>query len=163
MPSQLKDDVRHTRSRFTLSRGDTVPASWSVLTMGNFIGGLIKLAVVVVLVIGGLFAFAYLSGDKAAQDAVKQITKDPIPVQVTLRGALLGDGQVARFISESPNKIVLAATFRRRASAEVSRRPIEIEANGEVEIGWAEGWAFMSGDEITLEHESFATKQLRVP
>ncbi|MEO1016316.1 MAG: hypothetical protein AAFY56_01295 [Pseudomonadota bacterium] len=82
-------------------------------------------------------------------------SKEPLPVKVSYRDALLGPGYVAQFRNESPRYLAVVVTVKNPTTGQVVSSRLDLPPEQMVEIGHAEGWTFVSGDTITLEHTDY--------
>lgn len=89
--------------------------------------------------------------------------KPELPLTVEFRTAMLGSGLVAKFKNTSSRNLGIKATFENKTFAEAKVDRLLLRPFETVERGWAEGWQFMSGESITLEHEDYSPKTLKVP
>jgi hypothetical protein len=89
--------------------------------------------------------------------------KSKVPVVVSYRDSLLSDGLVAIFINQTSNRLTISYKFENKALGEVKEGAIDIKPNAKVEIGWLEGWNFVSGDTITVSHHNYRSFTTRIP
>ena len=82
-------------------------------------------------------------------------SKAPLPVKVSYRDALLGPGYVAQFRNESPRYLAVVVSVKNPTTGQTVNSRLDLPPEQLVEIGHAEGWTFVSGDTITLEHTDY--------
>ena len=86
-----------------------------------------------------------------------------MPIEVWFRQAVFGKGMVAEFRNRSNTPLKVAVDFRSPSTGTTSTREMVIERQGSAEVGWAEGWKFVPGDELSIRHSRFTTKRVIVP
>ena len=124
---------------------------WTYILVGSLVGVILGI---------GLLLFN-LNIDVERNLAKKELleeqrsAKPNIPVRISIREALTGDGLVAQFSNNSNRFIAIAATFTNPTTNESLTTRIDISPNDTKEIGHIEGWIFESGDEILLEHSDY--------
>ena len=101
----------------------------------------------------GLFLMIALAG----------CSKPEVPVTVTFRTSPFSNGLVAQFHNNSNRHLAVVLDFQNKTLHQEKNGYIEIEPSATKEIGWLEGWKFMSGETITISHEDYSTVTLRVP
>jgi hypothetical protein len=109
---------------------------------------------------------AALQKEQQAVQLARAKLRSP-PVAVQLRQAVLGDGLVAMVHATTDRDIPFRLTVRRPATGATRTFDLVLPALGQMgsvkEIGHAEGWAFMKGDELTFHNESFVDATFTVP
>lgn len=94
-----------------------------------------------------------------ANKKIQLANRPEIPVNVSFRKALLSSGGVASFRNRSSRSIAVTATIERPSSGQSRIFDLTLDPAHTKEIGEREGWAFVSGDTVTLtepEHKSSA-------
>ena len=86
-----------------------------------------------------------------------------MPVSVTYRKAMLDNSLVAQFNNNSDRYLTVVLKFENKTLNQEKSGFIELAPRETKEIGWAEGWKFMSGEYITLSHEDYSTRTVRMP
>ena len=89
--------------------------------------------------------------------------KPQMPVRVTFRQAALGQDYVARFHNDSQRALALHVILENEAYRQKLETPLQIAPGGQAEIGWLEGWRFLSGETIKISHEDYQDLLVRVP
>ncbi len=89
--------------------------------------------------------------------------KPPMPVTVTYRESAVGEGYVAQFHNQTAKYLQVRVQFKNRTLNQENNSYIDLSPNGTTEIGWLEGWKFVSGENISLYHEDYATAQYLIP
>lgn len=79
-----------------------------------------------------------------------------VPVILSHRPAVMGEGLVAKFSNQTSSQITVLVRVKRPDGDEYFERSVNVPANGSAELGWAEGWDFELGDKITLTHPKYA-------
>ena len=86
-----------------------------------------------------------------------------LPIAVTYRPSFDGTSLVAQFHNTSARYLDVRATFESRAQHQSRSLPFNIGPYQTLEIGWAEGWAFMSGETIALHRDDYRDVSVKVP
>ena len=90
-------------------------------------------------------------------------SKPEMPVSVSYRTALLDSSLVAQFHNNSDRHLTVVVKFENRTLNQQKDGYIGLAPRETKEIGWVEGWKFMSGEYITMSHEDYATRTVRMP
>lgn len=90
-------------------------------------------------------------------------SKPQLPVAVSYRQALLGDGLVARFTNRSPGTLELRVQADSPATHFYHDWYLVIPSGGTREVGWLQGWDFLPGQQIELSNANFRPKENVVP
>jgi hypothetical protein len=100
----------------------------------------------------------------SARDAeLATLREAPLPVDVTFRAGRPGTGFIAQLDNRSDEPMLVEVAIRRGATGEDTTVHVEIPARGLGEIGPGTGWAFASGDTLTVRGGTHRPLQLRVP
>lgn len=91
------------------------------------------------------------------------VSKPKMPVTVTYRESVVGEGYVVRFQNQTAKYLQVRVRFKNRTLNQEKDGYIDLSPNGSTEIGWMEGWKFVSGETITLSHEDYASASYRIP
>ena len=86
-----------------------------------------------------------------------------VPVVITLRQSLWGEGMVAIFSNQTPNRLTISVTVRNDKLNQSKSVNINLDPNGNGEFGWLEGWRFLSGETIIVSHPSYLPLIKTVP
>ena len=113
------------------------------------------------LAVLGAIVVAILVLPKILPDNIRKMTKPRLPVTITKRQSLLGQGLVAVLTSESEKTLVIDVSVGRNNGASKDGRLV-VEAGKSKEIGWAEGWQFESGDWIYLSHRDYQSVRFTI-
>lgn len=89
--------------------------------------------------------------------------KPDLPVTVTYRESMVGQGYVAQFRNQSDRYLTVVVEFENKTLNDRKRGYIELAAGGTQEIGWMEGWKFTSGETIELSHDDYRPRSYRIP
>lgn len=84
-------------------------------------------------------------------------------VQVTFRKALVSSGNVAGFKNLSGSSISIVVHIERPASDKQKAYEITLDPNQNREVGEMEGWAFVSGDEVTVSQPNHKSVKVIAP
>ena len=98
-----------------------------------------------------------------ADSAPMSAGKPELPVAVTYRQAMLSDSYVAQFTNQSDRLLAIMVTARNPTMGRQQTFRLDIPANMTKEIGHIEGWSFVSGDVITLNHAEYAPLVKTIP
>lgn len=102
---------------------------------------------------------AYKDSDYQAAVA----TKPALPLVVTFRSSLLGNGLVAVIENTSDRYLTVVLAVRNPTLSTVKRFKLELKPQSSTDFGHLEGWTFASGDEVGLFNDEFSGLQLSVP
>jgi len=102
------------------------------------------------------------------QLAARQVELDSalmakLPVDVIFRVADSGSGFVAHFQNHAASAMKLSVNPRRPSSGEYARLELSIPALAAGDVGDAQGWAFRSGDTLSVSAGDFRPLSLQVP
>jgi hypothetical protein len=86
-----------------------------------------------------------------------------LPVEVTFRVGDPGTGFVAHFDNTSTAPMRLTVEPRRARTGEYGRLEVTIPADSSAELAEKQGWAFRSGDTLTVSSGDFHPISLAVP
>jgi hypothetical protein len=114
----------------------------------------------------GVFAFLLVIVTAAA--VLPHLLKPDLPVAVTFRRASVSNkGYVAQFSNGSGRYLAVRAQFENTTMKQKVERGIELpperNARWPVEVGWQEGWKFVSGETIHITHEDYRSLTVIVP
>lgn len=90
------------------------------------------------------------------------VGKPELPVKVIIRESLAGEGMVAQFHSEFPQKIVVYVVLESKEYGAKRESNLALDPNGMTEIGWLQDWKFLPGDTITISHSDYKTSRYKV-
>jgi len=93
----------------------------------------------------------------------KKQFKADMPVAVKYRTALTGPGLVLMVENRSSRHLALLATLKNPSLKNARNFRFDIPPGGTTEAGYREGWAFSSGDQITLSHDDYKDWQGNIP
>jgi uncharacterized protein YlxW (UPF0749 family) len=97
------------------------------------------------------------------QTQQKLTDKSRVPFSVTYRNALTGPGYVLVMTNRSDKALTVIATFENPTLNKKKSISILLRSGQAQEIGYAEGWAFSSGDQITLTNADYAPLSVHIP
>lgn len=89
--------------------------------------------------------------------------KPAMPVRVGTRPSKIGNGLVVQIRNTSDKYLTAMAELANPTTGERTVRAVHLNPGVPVEIGWLEGWRFVSGDSICLRHQSFRSLRYTVP
>ncbi|MBS1129425.1 MAG: hypothetical protein H6R16_427 [Proteobacteria bacterium] len=96
-----------------------------------------------------------------ANDKLQQANQREVPVSVGFRKALMSNGHVAMFTNTSAQSIAVVVEVSRASSGQTRSFDMTLDSGRKRELGEREGWAFVTGDTLTLsqpEHKSLIVK-----
>jgi hypothetical protein len=91
-----------------------------------------------------------------------QQAKPELPISVSFRPAILGQGLVAQFRNNSGAALEVELTLNRPATNTYQREVLELPA-GLTEIGPLQNWTFVPGQQVKLANVSFRPLEFTVP
>ena len=95
---------------------------------------------------------------------VGSLTASPrVPVIVTIRDSMVGQGKVAIFSNQSSSRLTVSVECENQRVGDKRSFNIDLEPNGTFEVGWLEGWTFVSGETITISHPDYRSSTYFVP
>lgn len=110
------------------------------------------------------------SGGSEADPSKVEATKPAMPISVSFRRPLLdqidgasSDGLVAIFTNQTGRDLGVRIILKNKMFAQQKSYMIILPPHRSKELGWLEGWKFLSGEYITIEHEDYGNLQTRVP
>jgi len=86
-----------------------------------------------------------------ANKKLLEANQPEVPVIVAFRDAFFSSGSVARISNQSGRSIAVTVTISRPLSGSAKNYEMVINSGASKEIGEQEGWAFVSGDTVTIE------------
>ena len=86
-----------------------------------------------------------------------------LPVDVSFHVGEPGTGFVAHFENQSTAPMRLTVVPRRPRTGEYGRVELTLDADGSAELSEKQGWAFRSGDTLTVSSGEFRPVSLAVP
>lgn len=86
-----------------------------------------------------------------------------LPIATTFRPAFDGNSQVAQFHNTGNTYLVVQATFENTGLDQRRQATLNVGPYQTVEFGWLEGWAFMSGERLSLVSDGFRASTVQVP
>ena len=87
----------------------------------------------------------------------------PLPIDITYRESLVGEGYVAVFTNPTRRHFRLVVSMVNPTTGETKRATLDVAPLQIREIGWAEDWKFMSGDRLTVSLSGYQTFNARIP
>jgi hypothetical protein len=84
-----------------------------------------------------------------------EANKREVPVSIRFRPVIFGNGYYASITNRSGQAIDISIVIERPRSGKTKNLEIVIDGSGTKEIGEDEGWAFMSGDSVTVSHSEY--------
>jgi len=119
---------------------------WQVPVIAAVCGGAVLIAVIVLL-----------TGNSSVSLAPE------MPVDTAWRQAVLQPGWVLKLTNNSGRILGLMVTCKDLSSKEKFTRSIDIRPNQTRELGWAQGWNFVSGDEVVISHHDYKSIHSTAP
>jgi hypothetical protein len=99
----------------------------------------------------------------AQQLQLQQNVQLALPLDITFRAGRPGSGFIARFQNLSSADINVTVRPRHIDTGETREFDLRLPAHSLAEIGHAEGWAFQSGDVLSVKSGSYQPLSLRAP
>jgi hypothetical protein len=99
----------------------------------------------------------------AAAQNIREVAKPDLPLSLSFRRSLLGNGLVALFRNNSGQTLELAATFSSSATGQRREAQLIIPPGMLKEFGQHEGWEFAPGHQIALSNGQFRPASYVVP
>lgn len=108
-----------------------------------------------------IFVFALIIfADRKAKNTPPP--KPPMPVSVQHRPALLHSSRVCVFKNTSNRTLMVLASFTNPTLNSTKNFTVSMEPGRSVEFGYAQGWAFHSGDKIHLKHADYSDAEFTI-
>jgi len=130
----------------------------------NLIGYIILIICAAIIAIIGYLLVERADIQERFRIEVEKIVRLPeMPIDVTYREAYMGDGLVAQFTNTSGKHLsVVVALHNTSIDYDKSYR-LDLAPWETKELGHFEGWAFASGDTISVLSSQYKTKNVRMP
>ena len=93
----------------------------------------------------------------------KEASKPPMPVEVKYRKAFLNASLVVSFQNNSTRNLQILTTFMNPTTNVSKSFTASLDPQRSAEMGYAQGWAFHSGDKIKLHHADYADMNVDLP
>lgn len=107
---------------------------------------------------------AQQTADIQRQSTVIQAEAKPdLPLSVGFRPALFGTGLVMELRNNSGSQLEVAAAFSSEATGLTQQRNIVLAPNLVLQLGSAQGWAFVPGQRITFRNVHYRPAEVVVP
>lgn len=90
---------------------------------------------------------------EAAKEVIQK--KPEMPIELTKRDAVLGEGGVVQFKNIFSRNLTVIVKCNRPGLGDQKTFQVDLVPNQPKEIGHMEGWAFKEGDFVTLSHDNF--------
>lgn len=90
------------------------------------------------------------------------ITKPDMPLVVTKRQSLVGRGLVVQFNNQTNRRLTVTVVFENKEKNQRWDGAINIPPNGQVEVGWLEGWMFEPGETVTVSHPNYKSMTVQI-
>ena len=90
-------------------------------------------------------------------------SRPELPVKVTYRSSVVGEGYVAAFHNQSDKYLQVVVEFRNSTLNQSTSGQIDLPPNGTKEISWIEGWKFSSGETIHVRHDDYRPASYKIP
>lgn len=99
--------------------------------------------------------------DEAVKEANERLQEASLPeatVSVGFRAALISSGNVAQIKNISAQSIAIKVTASRPSTGKSEEFEAVIDPGASEELGEKEGWAFVSGDSVTIDQADHKSK-----
>jgi hypothetical protein len=93
----------------------------------------------------------------------KALALPDLPLRVNMRKALMGAGEVAQLQNFGGRELVVAVVAHSPATNQSREWRLVIAPGTAQELGHKEGWAFASGDELSITDTAFRPMKVNVP
>lgn len=90
-------------------------------------------------------------------------SKPELPVAVSFRNAVLDKSLVAQFHNNSDTTMKVVVEMSSRTTDQSKKAELVIGGKAMTEVGWAEGWRFVSGESIRIHHSDYRDVKIKVP
>jgi len=81
--------------------------------------------------------------------------KPPMPIKLTVRRAVLGDGLVTLFHNESQRNLSIVVTCTNPTLKQTENFRLDVAPGFAKELGHMQGWKFASGDVVRVTHNDY--------
>jgi len=89
--------------------------------------------------------------------------KPAIPIIFTYRESSVGMGYVGGFENRSGKHLAVRVNLRNETLNQEVTEYLSFSPHETKEIGWLEGWQFVSGEEIIISHSDYSDARYRIP
>ena len=123
------------------------------------------LVILVVILVGalGLVAAVGTVGWLVALSMHQRVAQlSQVPVRVATRQSITGPGLVAIITNDSAKTLSVSADFTNPTLHHSQTRSLILRPHRPIQIGYLEGWAFASGDQIVLRSDGYEPENLLV-
>lgn len=84
-----------------------------------------------------------------------------VPIKVGARKGF-GEGYVLNFVNDGERYLKFNVTMRRTTLNQQKTCSLRLEPGNSTELGWAEGFTFVPGDTVIIEHPEYSPRELLV-
>ncbi len=95
--------------------------------------------------------------------AITGCSKPAMPVSVSFRKAALDNSLVAQIHNNSDASMKIVVEVSSRTTGETKKAELVVGGKEMTEVGWAEGWRFVSGESIRIHHADYGDLKITVP
>ncbi len=92
-----------------------------------------------------------------------QANTKPMPISVTFRGAALDTSLVAQLRNNSGSTMKVLVQVESRTTGQSKQAELVVGSTEMTEVGWAEGWRFVSGETLRIHHADYKDLVVTVP
>lgn len=132
--------------------------------MNKIIKALLFSVLFFLAVVAGFTYFLKEGARKEYEQAKAEYEAKPeLPIEMNYRGALMGIGLVVSFKNASDRHLAVVATFYNPTLKKEESYRLDLAPQITQEVGYAEGWAFASGDSVKIIHNEYKTKIVKLP
>ena len=153
---QVGGDVFHSEQASANAKRPYSAVGWVVLVIGVILVG------VAALNYPKYRALSEMRERIAAENA-RVLSLPAMPIEVTYRKALLGDGLVTSFKNTSNRFLAVSAALSNPSLHQNKNFRIDLAPGQTREIGHMEGWAFSAGDTIFITHNEYRGIEVKIP
>ena len=92
-----------------------------------------------------------------------QANTKPMPISVTFRRAALDTSLVAQLRNNSGSTMKIVVQVESRTTGQSKQAELVVGSTEMTEVGWAEGWRFVSGETMRIHHADYKDLVVTVP
>ena len=124
-----------------------------------------------VLFFSALVIFVFIQGIMETNEQQERLDSEiarinslpEMPIQVTYREALMGSGLVSSFKNTSNRHLSVLVALENPSMNQSKSIRLDLAPGQVTEIGHMEGWAFSSGDKISVTHNEYRPENVSIP
>ena len=131
----------------------------------EFLLGFFAIATAAGLTVGGLAYWLWPAGvwPRSKPEPPVVVVLPDLPIAISFREAFDKKGLVAKFQNKSDKHFALPVVLTNRELLQRRTKTLELGPWQSAEIGWYEGWNFVTGEFITVQHADYKPLSMSVP